>query len=273
MVDDSPYLARLDGAIAALTQLARGQSISHEDRSVYREAIGALTLARAIAASVTTAVEVTPLLPATAPGSTAEARTPKPVMAPGNPYYGLGLGGACSRCLQRAGRPMMAREIWADLEAHGFRSAHEDPIGAVARVLPRRAKTNGDVILVGRGMWDWKPRLSDAQIQEITHNLGGMAGRDYAKHIEKTKEGMIVARERGAQIGQPKKLNADLVRQFKALMASGVGANKACKTLGFSYGTYRNYRAQIEAWSDGQPWPPVPASDDESEPDNGRVIN
>jgi hypothetical protein len=148
---------------------------------------------------------------------------PTPVQQPlseHSPFYGLGLQLAAPKQLQIAGVPQAPREIWDALAAAGFRSAHMDPPSAVRNALKRRMNTHGDVLLVGDGKWARKDFYTEEQLVEIKKSVGGMGRRDRADHIESTKAGMIVARQRGARLGAPKwftpEREAEFVRRFKA---------------------------------------------------------
>lgn len=121
-----------------------------------------------------------------------------------SPFYGLGLQLAAPKQLQIAGVPQAPREIWAALAAAGFQSSHNDPPSAVRNALKRRMKTHDDVFVVGDGKWARKDFYTEEQLVEIRKSVGGMGGRDRVEHTESTKAGMIVARQRGARIGQPK---------------------------------------------------------------------
>lgn len=137
-----------------------------------------------------------------------------------SPFYGLGLQLAAPKQLQIAGVPQAPREIWAALAAAGFKSAHNDPPSAVRNALKRRMKTHGDVFVVGDGKWARKDFYTEEELVEIKKSVGGMGGRDRVEHSESTKAGMIVARKRGARIGQPKwfteERETEFVRRFKA---------------------------------------------------------
>ena len=137
-----------------------------------------------------------------------------------SPFYGLGLQLAAPKQLQIAGAPQAPREIWAALAAAGFQSAHNDPPSAVRNALKRRMKTHDDVFVVGDGKWARKDFYTEEQLVEIKKSVGGMGGRDRVEHSESTKAGMIVARQRGARIGQPKwfteEREAEFVTRFKA---------------------------------------------------------
>ena len=133
-----------------------------------------------------------------------------------SPFYGLGLKEACPKLLSLIGSktPQTPREIWDSLKAEGWTSAHSDPVHAVNDALRRRAKTHGDVLLVGAGKWGRIEWYTEAELEEIRKSVGGMGGRDRGDHIENTKAGMITARQRGARLGAVKKLSAEQADQI-----------------------------------------------------------
>ena len=71
-------------------------------------------------------------------------------MSKHSPFYGLGLKEACPKLLSlsESKTPQTPREIWEQLKADGFTSAHSNPVHSVNDALRRRAKTHGDVMLV-----------------------------------------------------------------------------------------------------------------------------
>ena len=246
MSSDSPYSLALDAALAAL---AGYRPASLDERLIIDNAIAALFRAKAIVG----AALATPLAILSDDATmAAPPATLKAAAAPqSNLYYGMGLGEACVKCILLAGTSLAPRDIWATLESAGFQSAHDDPISAVARVLPRRAKTHGDVLLVGKGRWNLKAQYNEQDLVAIKKGLGGMAGRDHAKHVEKTKQGMNIARARGAKLGQPYKLTESLAREIKRLMADGKRIREVSDAVGLSYSTIRNYWPIVEAWQEG----------------------
>ena len=118
-----------------------------------------------------------------------------------SPYYGMGLREACFKRLNLVPhkQAQTARQIWEALALVGFKSAHIDPPHSVQSALARRAQRHGDVLLVGSGKWALKSWYTDEELEEIKGSLDGMPGRDRGNHKERTKEGMLVARSRGAE--------------------------------------------------------------------------
>ena len=159
-----------------------------------------------------------------------------------SPFYGLGLREACPKQLSLAAKPQYPREIWEALKAEGYKTAHSDPVHSVNDALRRRAKTHGDVLLVGEGKWGRKDWFTEEQLEEIQKSIGGMGGRDRAAHSERTKSGMIVAMERGAKPGHPRKLTPEKIHQVEEMIRAGSSVHDAAKQIGVVAGTiYNNF--------------------------------
>ena len=178
------------------------------------------------------------------------------------PYHGMGLGEAAVEYLRIKGEIQTPREIWAALYTGGVTTAHKDPVSAVRNVLGRREKRQGDVILVGEGKWGLDIWITDEEREQIARQMGGMGARDHEAHSASTKEGMKNAMARGVRLGQPPKLNAKKVACFKRLIASGSSIRDACAAIRVSVALYYNHRAEIDAWNEGDPWPPSKSTND-----------
>ena len=157
-----------------------------------------------------------------------------------SPFYGLGLREACPKQLSLATKPQYPREIWEALKAEGYKTAHSDPVHAVNDALRRRAKTHGDVLLVGDGKWGRKDWYTEEQLEEIQKSIGGMGGRDRAAHSERTKSGMIVAMERGAKPGHPKKLTPEIIQEVEKMVVDGYSVHDIAAHFEVSAGTIYN---------------------------------
>jgi len=164
-------------------------------------------------------------------------------MSKHSPFYGLGLKEACPKLLSlsESKAPQTPREIWEQLKADGFTSAHSNPVHSVNDALRRRAKTHGDVMLVGAGKWGKTDWYTEAELQEIWKAIGGMGGRDKADHIERTRAGMILARQRGARLGAVKKLSAQQIAQLLDAVRAGTTVAKIAKQFGISTASVNNY--------------------------------
>jgi hypothetical protein len=163
-----------------------------------------------------------------------------------SPFYGIGLKEACPKLLSIIGdrgnkAPQTPREIWEHLKAEGWTSNHSDPVHSVNDALRRRAKTHGDVLIVGSGKWGRTDWYSDAELEEIRKSVGGMGGRDRGDHIERTKAGMATAKLRGARLGAVNMLSAEQGKQILDLARTGLTKEKIAKQFGISTASVTNY--------------------------------
>jgi DNA-binding CsgD family transcriptional regulator len=182
--------------------------------------------------------------PDTVPVPTAAQRP----MSKHSPFHGMGLKEACPKLLSLVGKPpKTAKEIWDALEAEGWESNHSNPVHSVNDALRRRAKTHGDVLLVGAGKWGKPEWYSDAELEEIRKSIGGMGGRDRGDHIERTKAGMATAKRRGARLGATRKLSDEQGRQIVDRVRAGATKEKIAKEFDISTASVNNY---VKAFSD-----------------------
>ena len=68
-----------------------------------------------------------------------------------------------------------------------------------------------------------------------------MGGRDKADHIERTRAGMILARQRGARLGAVKKLSTQQIAQLLDAVRAGTTVAKIAKQFGISTASVNNY--------------------------------
>lgn len=181
-------------------------------------------------------------------------------------YFGMGLAAAAVQRLEIAGGPQTPREIWDALSAEGFVSNHNDPVHATTTAIKKWAAANkGDLILVGHGKWDLRKRYSPERIAEIERDLPGMATRDHADHLERTKRGMQAAKDRGVAFGSKSKITAAVVISLREKLKAGVLLRDACASVGISTMTYYKWRRRMEVWKENEPWPPPEPPIDEQE--------
>lgn len=156
-------------------------------------------------------------------------------------FYGLGLREAAPKVLALVKEPQLAREVWDVLNAEGFKSAHNNPAHAVYDALRRRAKTHGDVLLVGGGKWGRTDWYTEAELAEIRKSVGGMGGRDRGAHSESTRAGMLVALDRGVRLGAARKLTPEQEDQVVDMVRAGATIAKAAEEFGISPGSVNNF--------------------------------
>ena len=163
-------------------------------------------------------------------------------------FYGLGLREAAPKVLALVKQPQLPVEIWEVLKGEGFKSAHTNPVHAVNDALRRRAKTHGDVLVVGGGKWGRVEWYTEAELNEIKKSVGGMGGRDKGAHSERTRAGMLVAKERGVRLGATKKLSVEKTIEFLDAVRTGATVVQLSKRFGISTASVNNY-ARAEGYS------------------------
>ena len=95
-------------------------------------------------------------------------------------FTGMNMGEVAKIVLQRAGKPMGNQEIMDAMADGGMVSSADNPLNTIGAIVNRRAKTVGDIVSVGRGVWalkGWIEKNDDA------HEEGREAVRqDWKEH-------------------------------------------------------------------------------------------
>ncbi len=185
-----------------------------------------------------------------------------PTITKNSPFFGMGLREASTKQLDLAGGPQTAAEVWEALKAVGFLSNHNDPAHAVFSALSRRSKTHNDILLVGKGKWDLKARYTEEALKRIEAERGAMAGRDHSAHVERTKEGMRIARDRGARLGARIKFTKEKGLEVRRRLDAGQTITDACAAVGITTATFHYYKRRgLLTWKEGDYWPPSSVED------------
>ena len=114
--------------------------------------------------------------------------------------------------------------------------------------LRRRAKTHGDILIVGGGKWGRVDWYTEAELNEIKKSVGGMGGRDKGAHSERTRAGMLVAKDRGVRLGATKKLSAEKTNGLLEAVRAGMTVAQISKEFKISTASVNNY-ARAEGYS------------------------
>lgn len=147
------------------------------------------------------------------------------------PYYGLGIGHAAKLCIENSGREMHVSEIWDVLHKAGVNTAHSHPHAAVYDGLKRRSSTVRDVVRLPNGNWDLAKRYTKERLAEFMS----------ANRSRTTVAGMEIARQRGARIGQPRKVTDESRADIEARIAAGERMDHIAKVHKMSEGCLRTY--------------------------------
>jgi len=161
------------------------------------------------------------------------------------PFAKLSLPDAAMKQLELGG-PQTAEEIWATISAGGVGITAKNPVHAVDWSLRRRARKGAKIHCVNK-KWSLKPPKK-----------GGMANRNRADHIEKTKAGIAHFKTRtGISWGRKRTVTAEHIAKFREAFDRGDSASKAAKYAGVSNAYFYMNREAILAWKPGDPWPPL----------------
>ena len=179
------------------------------------------------------------------------------VQSPGNGSFGgLTLSEAATKYLTTQKDIQSVGKVSAVLTDGGFVFTSGHPTRALGMALLKRARSHGDVFRVGNGLWGHTSNFTPARITKLTKKNGGMGGRSHDEHGDLTKVGMKQAQAAGTKVGAKSKLNADNVAKLKRLIRTGYRKSTACREIGITIQTYYHNQAQIDAWTEGEQWPP-----------------
>ncbi len=156
--------------------------------------------------------------------------------------------------------PMTPAEICDALVKAGRDFDADDPAKSVRWALKKLVEQGNDVFHAQWGKWHHKDRYSKRKIHALAQKNAGKGGRSTAEHADLTRKGMVKARAKGAPIGAPSRLTAEKVRTIQRIRNEGGSVLKAMKEVGLAVGTFYNNRVAIEAWREGDPWPPTDVS-------------
>lgn len=183
-----------------------------------------------------------------------EGRAPKPPagkaliasnkMSKSNPFYGLNLPQAAAKQLATFTSPQLPQDIWAAMEGQ-YPSSSKDPVHGLRWALQRRASTDKDVMLVGEGKWAMTAWYTEEERKRIVASLGGMAGRDRANHIEKTKAAIQRMKASGIHFGRKPKMTPEKIAKLRQLIELGMSVKDACKEMDISLSTFAKYRKDM----------------------------
>ncbi len=158
--------------------------------------------------------------------------------------------------LRSAHLPQKTSQICSALLAADYSFVSESAMRAVHGAIKRLSmKANADVVYVGGGKWTLASIHTPAKLQKLKEKLSGRGGRSAEEHGRRTREGMIARR---TQFGRRPKFGKDHIAKFRQLVEGGMRPLKALDEVGMSTAYYYQYKDEIYAWKEGEPWPPPP---------------
>ena len=126
------------------------------------------------------------------------------------------------------------------LEEAGFPFGQKDHAVAVDSNLRRRMRQPGEVaradqvVRVASGTWGLARWYTDEEISEFAAAIGGMPGRDFTVHQQKTLAGVKAARARGIRVGSKPKFSAEQIEIAKKMDAEGQSTKAIASAFGVS---------------------------------------
>lgn len=183
--------------------------------------------------------------------------------------HGLSVAEAAVKLLESkpARTALSQSELVKELVNVGFHFDSSSPQGTLGIALARRARNYQDIIQVAKGRWALMRGFEASEIIKLSAEISAAQTEAVEEHRKQVHRGLEAAKKRGVQIGAKPKITAEIVGKLKALLASGCPKMKACKSVGITSTTYYNNKALIDAWREGDPWPPPQRKDNEDDTD------
>ena len=158
-----------------------------------------------------------------------------------NPLSNLSFTDASLEILSRNKTPMGNYDLVKALENAGIPITSKDATNSVETSLQRRSERNGDVVRVSSGTWGLAIWYTEQEIEAFSKNLGKVPGRDAAWHVQRTKEALLLAKERGVVLGRRSALTPDKAEEAVKLLESGKSVVEVANLLGVSRRTVYNW--------------------------------
>jgi hypothetical protein len=155
-------------------------------------------------------------------------------------FFGMSIADAATSVLEERGKPVGNVEIASMLEEAGFPFGQKDHAVAVDSNLRRRMRQPGEVaradqvVRVASGTWGLARWYTDEEISEFAAAIGGMPGRDFTVHQQKTLAGVKAARARGIRVGSKPKFSAEQIEIAKKMDAEGQSTKAIASAFGVS---------------------------------------
>lgn len=134
------------------------------------------------------------------------------------------LGLASIEYLRSCKKPQTARQIAEAMLKAGREFESDQPARAVKDALKKALAKNKDLFHVRWAEWYLKSRCTRARFAKLTarNTAFGTAGRNAAEHGNRTRKGMMKARDEGKQIGAPRKFTPETLAEAKQLLSGGM---------------------------------------------------
>ena len=157
------------------------------------------------------------------------------LLTPESVYYGLGIAEAGMKEMEIHGSPQKTKEILSVLTEAGFEILSKDRVGALGAALSRREKKMRDVVLMGDATWGLTKWFPEEEVAKYRSARTVASIRDHAEHVQRTKDGMRLAKEtRGVRFGATLKFTPEKREQARTMVESGMKVPEVAKVLKLS---------------------------------------
>jgi hypothetical protein len=153
---------------------------------------------------------------------------------------GKSIPDAAIALIRLAGRPLSESEIVDQLKRGGVTFVSENPTLNVHFYLIKKRKETGVVKLTDKKLWT----LGDNSVVDEPHNSGAVQNRDRDGHVERSRQGLLAARERGIKNGRQLTITAEQKELAERLLAQGMKFHEIATEIGVGSTTFLRWRSK-----------------------------
>ena len=146
---------------------------------------------------------------------------------------GKSIADAAIALIQVAGHPLSEEELVDGLGRAGVIFVSDNPVLNVHFYLIKKRKETGAVKRTTDKRW---------AIDEVHGRSGAVHNRDKVEHVEKTRRGLLAARERGAKGGRRSKMTPEMKETAERMIAEGARQTEIAKQIGVTPITLQRWR-------------------------------
>jgi hypothetical protein len=154
---------------------------------------------------------------------------------------GKSIPDAAIALIRLAGRPLSEEEIVDGLRRGGVTLVSEVPVVNLRFALLRKRRETSAVRMTKDKLWDLGD--DDAAHEDEFSQSGFVQNRNRNEHAERSRQGLLAARERGVKHGARSKITDEIKEMVETLMAKKVPAIEIARQAGISVNTYYRWIA------------------------------
>jgi hypothetical protein len=142
--------------------------------------------------------------------------------------------------IQLAGHPLSEEALVDRLRRGGVTLVSSNPALNLRFALLRKRRETGAVKLTAdKKLWD----LGENPPESEAHKQSGFVqNRDRNNHAERSRQGLLAARERGAKNGRKFTITPEIKEVAESLMAEGMRVGEIAELIGVSAPTFNRWR-------------------------------